>query len=521
MTNLTPFTLLDAAGEAHVFPTGNPTLLCFVKEDCPTCGLSMPLIQAAHEAFGDRMDVWAIGQDAEGNAKLVERFGLTVPMLDDSKLAVSFAYDLDTVPTVILADASGQQLEQFVGFGRDDWQALFQKLISKTLAPAPVIDWASYPESRPGCGSKSVEPGIADRLAAEAEGSPLRARKIDVGEGDDLFEFMFDQGLTDGLPVVPPTPERVLRMLRGTKRDAQEVVALVPPNLAPLTVEKVAINAVMAGCKPEYLPVVIAALQAVCTDQFNMHGVLATTHFPTPVLIVNGPIRDRIGMNSTFNVLGQGNRANATIGRAVQLVVRNVGGGRPGEVDRAALGQPGKYTMCFAEFEERSNWEPLHVERGFKKSDSTVTAYAGGAPNGIVDQLSRGAKSLATSYGLALAAISHPKQYGTGEVVVVVPPEHVDTFAKDGWTKDQVRAQIQIASSRPAHELQQDEFCAEGLPATAVDRIGRDTLVPKFRDPALISLVVAGGPAGKFAAYFGGWVSGPMGSTMSTVKIED
>jgi hypothetical protein len=266
-------------------------------------------------------------------------------MLDDSKLAVSFTYDLDTVPTIILADGNGAEVERFIGFGKADWQSLFHTLIGKTLSPAPVIDWGAYPDMRPGCGSKSVEPGIAERLAAEASGSPLRARRIDVGESDDLFEFMFDQGLTDGLPVIPPTPERVLRMLSGTRRNAQEQIGLVPPNLAPLTVEKVAINAVMAGCKPEYLPVVLAAVEAILDEQFNMHGVLATTHFPTPVIMVNGPIRDRIGMNYRMNVLGQGNRANATIGRAVQLIVRNVGGGRPGGVDRAALGQPGKYTF--------------------------------------------------------------------------------------------------------------------------------------------------------------------------------
>jgi hypothetical protein len=479
----------------------------------------MPLIQAAHEAFGEHIDIWAIGQDAGGNASLVDRFGLTAPMLDDSALAVSFRYDLDTVPTIVLADGDGEEVERFVGFGRADWQALFQRLITTTLGPPPIVDWAGYPESRPGCGSRSVEPGIAERLAAEAEGSPLRARGIDIGESDDVFEFMFDQGLTDGLPAIPPTPERVLRMLSGTKRDAQEVVGLMPPNLAPLTIEKIAINAVMAGCKPDYLPVVIAAVEAVLDEQFNMHGVLATTHFPTPVIMVNGPIRDRIGMNYRVNVLGQGNRANATIGRAVQLIVRNVGGGRPGGVDRAALGQPGKYTFCFPEFEERSNWEPLHVERGFQKEQSTVTVYAGGAPNGIVDQLSRGAKSLATSYGLSLATAGHAKAYGHGEIVVIVPPEHVDTFAKDGWSKDQVRDQIQLTTMRPARELVRDEACAEGLPLAYAERIGLETMVPKFRSKEMITLIVAGGEAGKFAAYLGGWVSGPMGSSMTTKVI--
>ncbi len=516
------FTLASPDGETHAFPTGRPALLCFVKEDCPTCGLSMPLIEAAHEAFGGTMDVLCVGQDAEGNAVLVERHGLTGPMLDDSRLAVSYEYDIDTVPTIVLADGSGEELERFVGFGKADWQGLFGRLARITGLAAPAVDWGVYPESRPGCGSKSVEPGIAERLAAEASGSPLRARRIEIGESDDLFEFMFDQGLTDGLPVIPPTPERVMQMLAGTRREAQEVLGIVPPNLAPVTVEKVAINAVMAGCKPEYLPVVIAAIEAITTEQFNMHGVLATTHFPTPVIIVNGPIRDRIGMNYRMNVLGQGNRANATIGRAVQLVVRNVGGGRPGGVDRAALGQPGKYTFCFAEYEERSNWEPLHVERGFRKDESTVTVFAGCAPNGIIDQLARDAKSLATTYGLALAAAGHPKQYGSGEIVVVVPPEHVDTFAKDGWTKAQVRAQIQEASKRPVRELVAGAGgAAEGLPAAAAERLGMDTMLAKFRSDDMIKLVVAGGEAGKFGAYLAGWVSGPMGSSMTTVAVRE
>ena len=149
---------------------------------------------------------------------------------------------------------------------------------------------------------------------------------------------MYDQGFSDGLPVMAPTPERVLRMLRGTRRDAQELVAVVPPNMAPATVEKVAINAVLAGCRPEYLPVVIASLEAVCTETFNGHGVMATTMGASPALIVNGPIRDRIGMNSRLGALGQGNRANATIGRALRLVLRNVGGAKPGGTERSTLG---------------------------------------------------------------------------------------------------------------------------------------------------------------------------------------
>ena len=514
------FKLRDTEGREHSHPSQRPRLLVFAHEGCPTCELTLPLVAAAHAAFGAKADVAVVSQDEDAGVGLREKHGLRVPFLDDSDLAVSFEAGIDAVPTTVLLAPGGAELARFEGFARADWIELFARLSELSGSRPPEIDWSVLPELRPGCGSRSNEPDVAARLEARASGSPLRARRIEVGESDDLFEFLFDQGLSDGLPVVPPTPERVMRMLAGTRRAAQDVVAEVPPNYAPATVEKVAINAVMAGCKPAYLPVVIAALEAVCTNEFNMHGVLATTFFPTPVLIVNGPIRARIGMNSGINCLGQGNRANATIGRAVQLVVRNLGGGRPGEVDRAVLGQPGKFTMCFAENEERSEWEPLHVERGFARDQSTVTAFAGGAPTGFIDQLARDARTLATSYGLALAAANHPKHYMHGEIVVVVPPEHVDTFKRDGWTKDQVRARIQEVSARPLRELVRDEVCAEGLPAELLEKLGADTRVPKFRTPADITLVVAGGEAGKFGAYFQGWVSGPLGSAMTTREID-
>lgn len=517
MNQLAAFRLVDQHGHEHGFPGGRPALLCFVKGDCPTCQGAMPLLQLANDELGASVDVWLIAQDEDGGRAIDEEHRPSAPLLDDSALGVSHAYGLEAVPTLVLADQDGREERRLVGFSRDEWMSLFDRASQLARVVPPAVDWASYPVHRPGCGSRTLEPGIAERLAADAAATPLRARRVEIGRDDDPFEFMFAQGLTDGLPVVPPTPERVLRMLGGTRRDPQEVVALVPPNMGPATVEKIAINAVMAGCAPEYLPVAIAAVEAVCTDRFNIHGVLATTHFVAPVLIVNGPIRDRIGMNYRVNALGQGNRANATIGRALQLVVRNVGGGRPGEIDRAALGQPGKYTFCFAEWEERSNWEPLHVERGFAPTDSTVTVFAGGAPTGFVDQVSRTPASLAASYGLMLASATHPKQYGYGEIVAIVSPEHVDTFAREGWNKAQVRAAIQRATLRPARELIRDEACAEGLTAADVERLGLDTPVPKFRSPESIALVVAGGEAGKFGAYVMGW--GGTGSLMTTVKI--
>ena len=196
------------------------------------------------------------------------------------------------------------------------------------------------PGSRPGCGAKNIEPGVIERLKIRFNETGLKSRRITIGEDEDDQEAMCERGWSDGLPLVPPAEERVLRMLDGTSRDPQEVIGLIPTALQPATVEKIAVNAVMAGCKPEYLPVVLAAVEAVLEEGFAMHGVLATTMFVGPVMVVNGPIRHRIGMNAKGNVLGQGNRAHAAIGRALQLLIHNIGGGRPQEVDRATLAIP-------------------------------------------------------------------------------------------------------------------------------------------------------------------------------------
>ncbi|MGH8013035.1 MAG: TlpA family protein disulfide reductase [Candidatus Binataceae bacterium] len=503
-------------------------MLCFVKEDCPTCGLSMPLIEQAHQAFGSALDIVAVGQEREGNRMLAERHYLTVPVLDDSALTVSFSRDIEIVPTIILADADGGETRRFIGFDKSDWQALFAELAHLSQLPSPAVDWSAYPTSRPGCGSRSVEPGIVERLQAEADGSPIRARRIEIAPADDPFEFMFEQGLTDGLPVIPPTPERVIRMLNGTRRDPREVVGTCAPNYAPVPIEKIAINAVMAGCKPEYLPVVIAAVEIICTPEFNIHGVTATTYGATPIIVVNGPIRHRIGMNMGINVFGQGNRANATIGRAVKLIVRNVGGGRPGEVERAAFGSASKYTCCFAEFEEKSPWEPLHVERGFEPGDSVVTCFGlEGGPHQIADQTSRTARALVGSIGLGVESSWHPKTHNFGDILLVISPEHVDTIWHDRWSKEDIRRRIQEITARPLRELLPTEDYG-GLGATADPNKERkrseDELnkkIPKFQSTKNIHIAVAGGPAGKWSAMFGGWASGSWGSIPTSRKIEE
>ena len=197
---------------------------------------------------------------------------------------------------------------------------------------------------------------------------------------DTLQEFFFAQGWTDGLPVVPPTHAAVRAMLAMTQRGADEEIGPIPPRMRMATIEKIAINAVMAGCRPEYFPVVLAAVDAMLDDACRLYGIRTATNNGTPLIIVNGPIAQKLDVNSGGNVFGQGWRANATIGRALQLVLRNIGGDMPGETDMSTQGQPGKFTFCIAENEQESPWEPpFHVERGFQADESTVTVIGASA----------------------------------------------------------------------------------------------------------------------------------------------
>lgn len=519
------FALRNEAGKAFSHPAGRPAAFCFVKEDCPTCNIAMPAVEALYRALrGSGFDVLVIGQTAEGNRILCERHELTVPVLDDSMLAVSFAGRVEIVPTVVLCDEEGREVRRLEGFVREQWRALWDEIAARAGAAAPELDWNHFPAHRPGCGSLSSDPTVSERLRAEAEDSPLRARKLEIGAGDE-FEFMFEQGFSDGLPLVPPTQQRVLRMLAGTHRRPQDLVATVPPHMGRGTVEKVAINAVMAGCAPECLPVVIAALEAVCTDVFNIHGVMATTMGASPVMVVNGPIRRRIGMEMGLGALGQGNRANATIGRALRLTLRNIGGARPGGVERPTLSNPMKFTMCFAEWEERSPWRPLHVERGFEPTDSVVTVFAmTSGPTLVVDQTSRKAAQLAGSIGLAAIGALHPRAYGVTNVLLVISPEHVQTLERDGYSKQDLRKRIQEVSLIPRRRLVMDEVSGVGLDPEKARQLPPELLdqqVAKFSSESDIDVVVAGGEAGKFSGIFHGWTTGARGSVPVSRKIEE
>ncbi len=263
----------------------------------------------------------------------------------------------------------------------------------------------------------------------------------------------------------------------------------------------------MAGCKPEYMPVVLTAVEAACTDAFNVHGLLATTMPTSPVLVVNGPIRRALGMNSGKNVFGQGNRANSSIGRALQLVIRNVGGGRPGEVDRATFGNPGKLSFCFAEDEEGSPWTPLSVDLGAEPGVNTVTLFPGVGPRSIVDQLSRDPESLARSLAVNLRTLHHPKLVLAFDCLLAVGPEHARVFAEAGWDKAKLAARLHELLLIPGSELVREAGgIAEGLPDAV-----KDATLPKFR-PGGILIVHCGGGAGLFSAMIGGWVGGEIGS---------
>jgi hypothetical protein len=233
------------------------------------------------------------------------------------------------------------------------------------------------------------------------------------------------------------------------------------------------------------------------------------------VVVVNGPIAARLGMNGGVNCLGQGNRANATIGRALQLVVRNVGGGLPGGIDRATFGGPGKYSFCFAEDEEGSPWEPLSVERGFARGTSTVSLFPGHGPSAVLDQISRTPESLARTFAAKLRAVSHPKLVIAMGAMLVVSPEHARVFAGAGWSKARLRAELDQLLLLDGDELVRGAGgIEEGLPA----EVAAGRRLPKFL-PGDLTIVHAGGKAGMFSAIIEGWISGPRGSQLTTTEV--
>jgi len=468
-----------------------------VKKDCPTCALIEPLIPTRTAHYNEALAVYVQDDPA---------FPAAAPnRIDDTALAYSYQHNIEIVPTLIRFADDGTESARIYGWDKQQWQQ-FTGLDDLGAELSPF---------KPGCGSKTLDPGMEEVLALKYGPALLHAREIELADAEDIMEACFDRGWSDGLPVVPPTPLRVMRMLRATDRAADEIVGKVPPDNVPCTVEKVAINAVLAGCKPEYFPVVLASVSAALQDRFCLHGLLCTTYFSSPVMIVNGPVVRQIGMNAGINALGQGNRANATIGRALQLLVRNVGGGIPGGIDRAAMGNPGKYTYCFAEDESDSDWPSLAMDRGFDRGDSVISLFAGEGLQPIVDQQSRDPASLAKSIALSLRAVANHKLFMMADAILVISPEHRRVFRQGGWSKEDVRHALYSELMTPATEIIRGAGgIAEGMPVKFKDKI-----LNKFRDDGL-HIVSTGGKAGLFSAIISGWVaSGERGSQIVSEKI--
>lgn len=343
------------------------------------------------------------------------------------------------------------------------------------------------------------------------------AVSLDVEDVDEISWEYARRGWSDGLPVVPPTRDRVARMLADVS-DPDRLIGVLPPRNGRATVEMVAINAVMAGCRPEFLPVVVAALTAVCQPAFNLRSIQATTHPASPLLIVNGPIRTELGIHGGSGCFGAGFLANATIGRAVRLVLRNVGGGIPGSGDRATHGHPGKYSYCIAENQEENPWQPLHTDRGFDAEANTVTVIGCEAPHNINNHVGDTAEHIlgTAADGMVDLGTNNPFATKTTEMTLVLCPEHAATVAGDGWSKDDVRKYLYEKARRPLRELKTGGLWNMHTWPKWYDLADDDARLPVVSDPGNFVIVVAGGE-GKHST-----VLPTTGSTRSvTVAIPD
>lgn len=345
------------------------------------------------------------------------------------------------------------------------------------------------------------------------QSNTLQSERIEIPE--DLWAvqaFFEEKGWTDGLPIIPPTEERVKQMLAAVKRDPQETTGIVPPRWAPATVEKIAINAVMAGCVPEYMPVLLAAVEALSDRSLNLYALQATTGGPAIMLIVNGPIRTQLNINGGSNALGEGWRANATIGRCIRLIQRNIGGSYPGTTCKATLGWPGKYTLCIAENEEASPWEPLHVERGFDANTSTVTAISADGVVRASDLDSTKGEGVLTNFAHRMEGPSGP------EAIMVICPEHARIIAGDGFTKQDVKKFVWQKAAYRMRDLPEETF-DQRVKRRPDLKLTRDSVIPVTDNPEDILVVVAGGD-GSQSQYIHVWgQSTPEGgSTRSVTK---
>ncbi|EED36242.1 thiol-disulfide oxidoreductase domain protein [Luminiphilus syltensis NOR5-1B] len=327
--------------------------------------------------------------------------------------------------------------------------------------------------------------------------------QITVDEAEAI-EFMYEQSWTDGLPVVPPTSARVQAMLAAAGLSEDTILGSVPSRRKTVSANIAASNAVMAGCRPEYFPLVVTAIEAVFDPAFNVNTVATSTGGAAICIIVSGPEASRIGMNAEHNLLGSGNRANATIGRAVRLTVANGLGAKTGKLDASSIGHPGKITLCFAEKDPDAPWPALRLEHGYRPEDSTVTIMATEGPRQIAQQLSESPEDVLLAF---TGAMKQPSQFITGkrgQCVVILGHEHAQSLRKAGWSKSQARAFLAEHSRISPAELAAGGIHVESGAQHDMS-IGADGRIATFADPADITLVTAGGAGAGWSAYLPAW----------------
>jgi Redoxin len=507
---------------------GKKALVVFFETDCPTCQLALPYLNALDR---DSATIIGLSQDGENSTNdFVRQMGISYPVHMDQGLTLSRAYNPQSVPTFLLLDESGRVTRTLVGFDKAGLNDLAGVLGHGPIAP--VHDGA--PAWKPGCSSRHLESPLPDFAGTTGTGGSQDAAvfrrigepasRIDLADEEDAVEYCFRR-FGDALPVVPPTSQRVKAMLKACALAPESVIGRIPPCYGEATVEKIAANAVMAGCLPEMMRVLIPLVRAVCDERFNAHGVQATTHFAAPLIMINGPVRGELGFWSKQNVFSNVARANSTLGRALQLILLNLGGARPDGIDMSALGNSGKFSFSIAENEEESPWEPLHVEKGFARDESALSLFAAEPPRGVSEHTAQNGETVLRAICSALATVWSYRACMRFEAVVVLCPEHVKTLHRDGFSKQQVREFLFLNTGIPLRYYRHSrDDGGEGTQLVSQYReikIQGEPCYQKFRVPESIQIIVAGGTAGKFSAVLGSWSTGPAGSQMVTYPIPE
>src|SRR5436190_9519483 len=445
---------------------GKLALLVFFETDCPTCQLALPYLNSLAQ---DSIQLLGISQDDEASTReFVQQLHISFPVEIDHGLKLSRAYEPQSVPTMFLLDESGRVLGSVVGFDKAGLNELAAALGCPPIAP----EHDGNPAWKPGCSSRHLEPeaqsengsGTVNFLRRAAE----PATRIILGDNEDAFAYCMSH-FGDPLPVVPPTVERVNAMLAACQLPPQEIIARIPPCYGEATVEKIAANAVMAGCGPPKMRVLLPLVRAVCDERFNIHGVQATTHLAAPLIMIHGPVRHQLGFWSRQNVFSNVAQANSTLGRALQLILLNIGGGRPDGIDMSALGNPGKFSYCIAGNEEESPWEPFHVGRGFTAEHSALSLFAAEPPRGVAEHNAHSGKAVLKAICRALATVWTYRMCMLFEAVVVLCPEHVKTLHRDGFSKQQVREFLFENTGIPVRHYKDDDR-GEGTQLTGIYR---------------------------------------------------